>query len=421
MPISKDLLLAILSMDAYNRGYGAGINGLGESGTIGNARILARSNEIDINDWQAAGFYAVSYKITDGSSVDGLDTNDVIISYRGTDKNAISVPWSDEPGSDAWNGYGIALGSAGGAQAKLAAEFYQAVTGTSDSDPRSGSAILTGHSLGGGLAGFIGGLYGKDALIFDNMPFERATLDAFSNALSIIGYIPGTTQYHMWQDFYNGLDTFAPVIGDNLSGIAVTGEFVTPVRIFQSTDVTILDANGGYLDPFYEAHSISLLSVLLFARDLKSAGGADDWAAIGDELWLAYFSDEVGKAGGYDPKDTNGVSSEAGKMGSAIAYSALDEGTLVFGNTGIRAMFDDANELGKLVTDDRVPSALEDAIPGITQTIVQFAGQMALREVRYQDHEDRKPEEGLLGLNAEETVLKLDLAKELWNLGGEDP
>ncbi|MCP4896157.1 MAG: hypothetical protein GY906_04205, partial [bacterium] len=31
---------------------------------------------------------------------------------------------------------------------------------------------------------------------------------------------------------------------------------------------------------------------------------------------------------------------------SAIAYSALDEGGLVFGNTGIRAMFNDANELG---------------------------------------------------------------------------
>jgi hypothetical protein len=30
MPISKDLFLAILSMDAYNRGYGAGMaDGLG--------------------------------------------------------------------------------------------------------------------------------------------------------------------------------------------------------------------------------------------------------------------------------------------------------------------------------------------------------------------------------------------------------
>lgn len=29
MTISKELMLAILSMDAYNRGYGEGIGGLG--------------------------------------------------------------------------------------------------------------------------------------------------------------------------------------------------------------------------------------------------------------------------------------------------------------------------------------------------------------------------------------------------------
>ena len=50
MTISQDLFLAILSMDAYNRGNGAGIadgdandpDGLGESGSIGTATILTR-------------------------------------------------------------------------------------------------------------------------------------------------------------------------------------------------------------------------------------------------------------------------------------------------------------------------------------------------------------------------------------------
>gem|GEM_PF-6082083 len=32
--------------------------------------------------------------------------------------------------------------------ARLAAEFYQAVTGTTDSDPSKGSAILIGYSMG---------------------------------------------------------------------------------------------------------------------------------------------------------------------------------------------------------------------------------------------------------------------------------
>ncbi|MAW89133.1 MAG: hypothetical protein CMJ42_21655 [Phyllobacteriaceae bacterium] len=99
--ISKDLFLAILSMDAYNRGYGAGlsdgvnvvngvdIDGFGEASdgtiTIGNAKVIANLEDAEIvQEAQAAGFYAVAYEITDGS-VDGLDKGSVVISYRGTD------------------------------------------------------------------------------------------------------------------------------------------------------------------------------------------------------------------------------------------------------------------------------------------------------------------------------------------------
>ena len=39
MPISKDLFLAILSMDAYNRGYNAGIGPVG----VGNPPIQLSS------------------------------------------------------------------------------------------------------------------------------------------------------------------------------------------------------------------------------------------------------------------------------------------------------------------------------------------------------------------------------------------
>jgi hypothetical protein len=46
MPISKDLFLAILAMDAYNRGYNAGVGdrdiGLGLSDQIGNATIKTK-------------------------------------------------------------------------------------------------------------------------------------------------------------------------------------------------------------------------------------------------------------------------------------------------------------------------------------------------------------------------------------------
>ena len=79
MTISPELFTAILSMDSYNRGYDAGIAGLGESGQIGNATILTRvdsgiSNEQHL-EWQAAGFYAVAYQWN----------GETVISYRGTD------------------------------------------------------------------------------------------------------------------------------------------------------------------------------------------------------------------------------------------------------------------------------------------------------------------------------------------------
>jgi hypothetical protein len=84
MSISQELFYAILSLDSYNRGYGAGLSnggagdpdGLGEAGFIGDVRILARPNGVDYAAWQAASFYAVAYEDPSGN---------IVISYRGTD------------------------------------------------------------------------------------------------------------------------------------------------------------------------------------------------------------------------------------------------------------------------------------------------------------------------------------------------
>ncbi len=191
MSTSKDLLLAILSMDSYNRGYNPGIEGLGESGFIGSARILSRPNEVDYQEWNDAGFYAVSYTLdaSVGEGADVLSAGSTVISYRGTDSQFSFNPWSDDAGGDVWNGYGSALGSSNTNQAHLAAEFFQAVTGTSDVDPRAGDATLVGHSLGGGLAGFIGAIYNQDAVLFNNMAFEGAAFGLDVNAANDNGII----------------------------------------------------------------------------------------------------------------------------------------------------------------------------------------------------------------------------------------
>ena len=96
MPISKELMLAILAMDSYNRGYNAGIvdpngsaqKGLSLTGQIGNATINANSdvlkdangNRLDV----PASFFAISYSFG-GNAPPGL-ANQKVISYRGTDR-----------------------------------------------------------------------------------------------------------------------------------------------------------------------------------------------------------------------------------------------------------------------------------------------------------------------------------------------
>jgi hypothetical protein len=159
MTISKEsLLIAILTLDSYNREYDQGIILDPALTQIGTATFHDHkaSNVSDSNylDWIAAGFYAASYDTPYGK----------VIAYRGTDKNiAFSSLWSNATGSDLWNGYGTSAGFSMNDQAHMAADFFQAVTGTNTSNPSTGSAILTGHSLGGGLAGFIAAIYRQNA------------------------------------------------------------------------------------------------------------------------------------------------------------------------------------------------------------------------------------------------------------------
>ena len=102
MPVS-DQLLAIFSMDTYNRGYDAQLkdtsgvdsDGLGgKNSTLGGAKVV---RENSITEARNVGFHAVAY------NVDGQ----IVIAYRGTDEFLIDVPF----------GYTIGTGIPDGAQA----------------------------------------------------------------------------------------------------------------------------------------------------------------------------------------------------------------------------------------------------------------------------------------------------------------
>ena len=105
--MNRDLFLAILAMDSYNRGYGQGIGGLPVNvgvTTIGDATIIRQSDTAPNSPGVNAGFYAIAYDV---SGVAGFGTTEKVISYRGTDE-----PNPFAAHNDAVNAYGIALGAA---------------------------------------------------------------------------------------------------------------------------------------------------------------------------------------------------------------------------------------------------------------------------------------------------------------------
>jgi hypothetical protein len=160
--MNRDLFLSILALDSYNRGYGQRVSGLANTGLLGNARIKTDSIvEFDSaggTPSQDADFYAVAYTYN----------GETIISYRGTD-NLVK---------DAISGYGVGAGIAGVPQGDLAIAFYQNVTGQNIFNANVlGNVVLTGHSLGGGLAGLVSTLTGVEAVGYDYMPFANAAND----------------------------------------------------------------------------------------------------------------------------------------------------------------------------------------------------------------------------------------------------
>ncbi|WP_414463297.1 hypothetical protein [Hyphomicrobium sp. DY-1] len=173
--------MAILAMDVYEQQTG----GLNVGNGIGNFSLGQNSG-------QSGAFFAQSYTFSGGT----------VISYSGT----------NGPG-DALLGWPGGLFNTSTAQEYIdAAQFYQSINGNS-TDPNA-NIFLTGHSLGGGLAGFVGSLYGVSAEIFDNINFLAAAQDAWekSRTVELSPGIYGPTVEALREVYYRGDEPPVPVL-----------------------------------------------------------------------------------------------------------------------------------------------------------------------------------------------------------------
>ena len=451
--LDPDVFLSLLALDAYNRGYGQNVGGLPSTGWIGQAEIVSQSNFASGSDEVNAGFYGIAYNWQ----------GQTVFSYRGTNIEN-GLPQSD----DVFNGWSLGAGFSSSSQGQLAVKFYEAVSGVdSIYDYNAGTAIFTGHSLGGGLAGYVGALSHGDSFGFDHMPFlnaawGQAISEAASRALQAASAEFGSTVtidelaaaalLGTVSDLYDAAivfrDTFVDEWNivkpktDTMSGYYLEGEFLAAVRLADESlngiDLTSLfDLSLGYpigglltegvysedvvqktkisnrdvdLGPI-GLHSQSLLTTTLFGeRQWVSEGGGNQWEQSAKYIFPSLNSDTIGVQiglGSYPGEDGPG-----GKMASMIAYSAINEGARIFGDTGIRALFNDADELGRQLT--RASNALStETLDLIGATIAEFSGLLAVNKIL----EESSPEAlaGVIAIGDSSPALLVIVDDQYWS------
>jgi RTX calcium-binding nonapeptide repeat (4 copies) len=383
-------------MDSYNRGDNHALLGLPVSGFLGNARIL-HEKELPSGS-EAAEFFAIAYNWL----------GKTIISYRGSDAFLMDIV----------AGYPTGAGLTS-IQGYLAAEYYLSVVGNTGDRSFNPDVWLTGHSLGAGLAGQTAALYGVNAVLFDTMPFQLGATR--TQSLAELAYdISG------WSNIYHYEDPGTRVI--DLGGIShfyMPAATLAPWTNFLDTIRPDPDLPGAVYqlpegaelgwtsrNKIGQRHSNTLMVIRMFGGEPELADA--DWESAAKYFMPALFDENIARAAGARRIDATDGEDMSGAMSAAIAYSAIDEGERPFGDTGIRAMYDDAANLGAALSAPNSSGSIRLSAQAIADIFVQYAGKLAIGDVQG----DSAAHAGVLANNGD--VLSIDFADALWDKGEEN-
>ncbi|MBJ7438642.1 MAG: DUF2974 domain-containing protein [Sphingopyxis sp.] len=404
---SNALMNAVLSMDSYNRFHNISLKVA--STQIGNYTL---QNIVLPSGYIENSFVAAAYSASDGST---------IVSYRGTDANADISDW------------GIGIGTPFSYQFLAALDFYNSVVDAGSNpafniDPDAIS--LTGHSLGGGLAGIVAAFHGINAEIFANMPFELSVENAYSYIQAFDQPFDPDNDYSV--DIYSDPELYdtvlnakslifgnsspwSPLISNNIHGFAIDSEFLENLRHLQSTTVEKLDIGTSPIDPLdpidiFERHNMAMHTLLLWEQGNNYSG----WEEVAPILWETYNDNDIGAAIGFIKENNivlgTGVDESGDQMATAIAYSVIDEGVRPFGDTAVDAFFGDASDLGTLVASDLAEYIHPELQQNITTAFVQYAGLLAKHAIQ----NSSIYEQGILTLHEDNMSFSINLSVEKW-------
>lgn len=203
----QDVLHALLALDSYNR-HGDDFNRkMSEKDReelidiIGSATFVESSDKMEDEDVadllgsKASGFSASYYTIDTTKPGDEESSSQDLIAYRGTDFDFGSASGVLEFLKDFVKGWLTSFNAVDPEtfepldeklQPYYAQKFYELVSGnkifpTSADSEQTNDTILTGHSLGGSLAGYVGALTGDQAKLFNEIPYIGMSLTSSIN------------------------------------------------------------------------------------------------------------------------------------------------------------------------------------------------------------------------------------------------